>query len=147
MRAVKYLFALWAGVLIYALLSVVFGAMGFSAYRQLENEQKKQEANIETLRLTNRELENTMNSLLYDKDTLAIYARGQGYASRNERFIRIVGLGTSQKIRNSAGGIVKAADPQYISDRTLRIIASCTGLTILICMAIFDMMRQLRERQ
>ena len=146
MRAVKYLFALWAGVLIYASLSAIFGAMGLSAYHQLENEQKKQEANIETLKLTNRELEDTMNSLLYDKDTLAVYARGQGYASRDERFIRIVGLGTSQKIKNSPGGILTIADPQYIPDRTLRIIAVCTGFTLFICMAAFDMMRFLRER-
>ena len=146
MRAVKYLFALWAGVLIYASLSVVFGAMGLSAYRQLEKEQEKQEANIENLKLKNRELEDTMNSLLYDKDTLAVYARGQGYASPGERFIRIVGLGTNQIIRNSAGEVVTVADPQYTPDRILRIIACCTGLTIFICMAAFDAMRFLRER-
>ena len=146
MKAVKYLFALWAGVLVYASLSVIFGAMGVSAYRQLQKEQKKQEVNIEDLKLINRELENSMNSLLYDRDTLAIIAREQGFASRKERFIRIVGLGGNQKIRNFSGEIVAAAPPQYIPDRTLRIIASCTGLTIFICMAAFDAMRFLRER-
>ena len=146
MKAVKYLFALWAGVIIYASLSVIFGAMGLSAYRQLENEQKKQELNIESLKLMNRELEGAMNSLLYDKDTLAVFARGQGYATREERFIRIVGLGGNPLIRNSSGEIFIAADPQYIPDTTLRIIAVCTGLSIFICMAAFDAMRFLRER-
>jgi len=146
MKVVKYLFALWAGVLIYASLSVVFGALGLSAYSQLEKERQKQEANIENLKLINQELEGSMNSLLYDKDTLAVFARGQGYATRQERFIRIVGLGGEPLNKNSAGGVVIAADPQYIPDRTLRIIAVCTGLTILICMAAFDAMRSIRER-
>jgi len=146
MRAVKYLFALWAGVLIYALLSTIFGGMGISAYHQLEKEQKKQEENIENLKLINRELEETVNSLLYDRDTLAIIAREHGYASQQERFIRIVGLGINQKIKNSAGEVFNAAAPQYIQDKTLRIIAVCTGLTILICMVAFDAMRFLRER-
>jgi len=146
MKAVKYIFALWAGVLVYASLSVIFGAMGVSAYSQLEKEQKKQETNITDLKLINRELENSMNSLLYDRDTLAIIAREQGYATRQERFIRIVGLRENQRIRNSAGEIVSAVAPQYIPNRTLRIIASCTGLAIFICMAAFDAMRFLRER-
>ena len=119
MKVVKYLFALWAGVLIYASLSFFFGAMGVSAYRQLEKEQKRQEENIESLKLINRGLEDTMNSLLYDKDTLAVFARGQGYASAGERFIRIVGLGGGRSFRNTAGEVVVAVDPQYIPDRTL----------------------------
>jgi cell division protein FtsB len=146
-KAVKYLFAIWAGVLIYALLSIVFGAMGISAFRQLEGEIKKQEANIENLKLINRELEDTMNSLRYDEDALAVYAREQGYASRGERFIRIVGLGQNQRNRTYAGELVTAADPQYISDQTLRIFAFCTGITIIVCMAIFDILRFFRERE
>lgn len=146
MKAVKYLVALWAGILVYTSLALFFGSMGLSAYSQLEKEQEKQEVNIENLRLINHELGDTVNSLLYDKDTLAIYAREQGYASRQERFIRIVGLGGNHYVRNSAGDITVAADPQYIPDRTLRIIATCTAITLFICMAAFDLMKSIRER-
>ena len=146
MKAVKYLFALWAGILIYALLAVLFGARGFSAYRQLQGEQKRQESNIDDLKLISRELENSVNSLLYDKDTLAVFAREQGYASRQERFIRIVGLGGTQKTRTFAGEVIIAAEPQYIPDRTLRIIAFCTVISIFVCMVVFDFMKFLRER-
>ena len=146
MKALKYLFAFWVGVLIYASLSIGFGASGISAYRQLEQERGKQEENINNLKLINRELEDAMNSLLYDKDTLTIYAREQGYASGQEKFIRIVGLGTNQKIRTSAGDLVFAAEPQYTPDRTLRIISFCSGLTIVFCMAFFDFLKFLRDR-
>ena len=145
MKFVKYLFALWAGVLIYASLSFIFGDRGLSAYHQLHAEKNKQEANIENLRLIQAELEDAVNSLLYDTDTLAVLAREQGYASRQERFIRIVGLGTYQKTRTGAGEVVIAIEPQYIPDQTLKIIAFCMTITLLISMAVFDFMKILRE--
>jgi len=146
MKAAKYLFSFWAGVLIYASLALIFGAKGFSAHRQLEVEKIKQEANVEDLKFINGELKNVMNSLLYDKDTLAVYAREQGYASKQERFIRIVGLGVSQKSSTSPGRVIVAAEPQYAPDRTLVIIAFCAGASIFICMVIFDLLRIFREK-
>ena len=145
MKAAKYLFSIWAGVLIYASLFVLFGPKGFSAQRQLEREQKKQEANIESLKLINRELEDTMNSLLYDKDTLAVYAREQGYASGQEKFIRIVGLGVNQKNTASTGRVISAAEPQYTPEKTIMIIAFCVGASIFICMAVFDLLKLFKD--
>ena len=143
---VKYLFALWVGVLVYASLAMVFGTKGLSAHGQLLREQRRQEVNITNLMLLNRDLENTMNSLLYDEDTLAVYARKQGYGSGTERFIRIVGLGTTQRTRTYPGSVVAIAAPQYTPEHTIRIIALGIGITILICMAIFDLLRFIRER-
>jgi cell division protein FtsB len=146
MNEAKYLLAFWAGVFIYASLAIIYGPKGFYAHRQLEKEQKKQEANIDNLKMINNELENTINSLLYDEDTLAVYAREQGYASPEERFIRIVGLDLNQKNRSYVGGVVVAAEPQYTPDRTLRIIALSAGITIFICMAISDFLKNLKDR-
>jgi len=147
MNAAKYLCALWGGILIYATLSVFFGTKGLSAQLQLEREQERQRENITRLVEINRELENTMNSLLYDRDTLTVYAREQGFASSSERFIRIVGLGATQRIRTYPGNIVAVAPPQYTSDQTIRIIALVAGIAIFICLAIFDILRFLKDRQ
>ena len=146
MKAVKYLFAIWAGVLVYSSLSFLFGSIGLSAYRQLEAEQVKQEANIESLKLINRELENTMNSLLYDTDTLAVHAREQGYAARQEQFIRIVGLGINQKASASVGQVIAASEPRFTPDKKLRIIAFCSCIGIFLCMAFFDFLKFLKPR-
>jgi len=146
MNVVKYLFSVWAGVLLYALLFVVSGPRGVNAYRQLENERKRQELNIESLKQLNHELGNTVNSLLYDEDTLTVYAREQGYAAENERFIRIVGLGVNQKSKTSTGRVIIAEEPQYTPDRTLIIIAFCTGASVFICMVVFDILKRLREQ-
>ena len=147
MRLAKYLLAPWAGVLIYTLLSVFFGPTGLSAYRQLERELQRQEANVESLRQINRELEDNMSSLLYDRDTLSIYARELGYASRQEHFIRVVGLGINHKNLTSHGELVIAADPYHFSDKNIRIIAVLTGISIAICLIVFDFLKRLKYQE
>ena len=130
----------------YAVLTFLFGAKGISAYKQLEKEREKQEENIELLKLINQDLDETRNSLIYDEDRLAVYAREQGYASPMERFARIVGLIISPKNRTNTGTVIIAAEPQYIPDRTFIIIAFCVGIVILFCAAIFDFLKHLREK-
>ena len=146
MRIEKYLFAVWAGVLIYASLTVLFGAKGVYAQNQLEKEYKKQEENIGALELINLKLKDFVNSLMSDEDTLLVYAREQGYASSQERFVRIVGLGVNQKNITNPGTVVAAAEPQYIQNWIFGIIALCVGVTILFSVAIFDFLRYLREK-
>jgi cell division protein FtsB len=147
MRAIKYLTALWVGAAVYAVFSISSGPTGLSAYHQLEDERDKQLANIEVLEVTNQELENTKGALLYDKDTLAVYAREQGFASSEEKFVRIVGLESAQKPKSSPGMVVTAAPPQYISHRNLRIFSFCAAISILICLAAYDLLKFLKSRE
>ena len=78
--------------------------------------------------------------------SVAVYAREQGYASGSERFIRIVGLGLTQRIVTNPGDVVMIARPQFTPDQAIRIIAIGTGIVILICMAIFDILRIIKYR-
>jgi cell division protein FtsB len=147
MRAIKYLAALWVGAAVYAVFSITSGPMGLSAYHQLEDERDKQLGNIETLEVANQELENTKDALLYDKDTLSVYAREQGFASPEEKFIRIVGLESAQKPKSSPGLVVSAAVPQYTPHRSLRIFSCCAALSLLICMGAYDFLKFLKSRE
>jgi hypothetical protein len=121
--------------------------MGLSAYHQLEDERDKQLANIEALEVTNQELENMKDALLYDKDTLRVYAREQGFGGGEEKFVRIVGLESAQKPKSSPGLVVFAATPQYTPHRNLRIFSFCAALSILICMGAYDFLRFLKSRE
>ena len=96
--------------------------------------------------LLNHELENSRNALIFDEDVLAVHAREQGYAARQERFMRIVGLGVNQRDIMSPGEVVFAVEPQYTQNYIIKIIALCTGITILICMAVFDALKYIREQ-
>jgi cell division protein FtsB len=146
MRAFKYLIALWTAVAVYGVFSVLAGAIGLSAYQQLLADREKQWANMEKLRLINGELENTKNSLLYDRDTLAVYARDLGYGKKDERFIRIVGLHGAKNPHASAGQLLRAGTPDVIPDRMLKIAALGAGLAVFALLLIFDMLRNRHEK-
>ncbi|MDR0583738.1 MAG: septum formation initiator family protein [Treponema sp.] len=141
MRAFKYLMGLWTAVAVYAVFSLLAGPSGLSAYSQLEAERERQRANLRELSAVNEKLENTKNSLLYDKDAVTVQARLLGYAGENERFIRIVGLGTARNPHAAAGRVYYIADPEFISDKTIKITALCAGFT---AFALFFLLEKLK---
>jgi cell division protein FtsB len=146
MRAFNYLIALWTAVAVYGLLSLWAGAIGLSAYQQLQADRDKQWANMKALRLINEDLENTKNSLLYDRDAITVHARELGYGKKNERFIRIVGLGGRENPHTSAGQILRAGKPDFIPDRTLKITALCAGLVVFVLLLIAGIARDRQDR-
>jgi cell division protein FtsB len=142
MRVGKYLLGLWITAAVYTLFSVLNGPRGLSAYDQLLAERERQWDNLRNLGAVNEDLEKTKNSLLYDKDTLAVYSRQLGYGQENERFIRIVGLGGIKNPHTMAGQVYFAAPPDYISDKVIKITALCAGLAVCILFLIMDLLHR-----
>ncbi|MDR1176444.1 MAG: septum formation initiator family protein [Treponema sp.] len=140
MRACKYLIVPWTVIAVYTLSSLLTGAMGFSSFRQLENEKYRQEKNMERLRLINSDLKNATDSLLYDKDTLGVYARGLGYGKPGEVYLRIVGLGGLKKTKTEAGELVLAKNPEYIGDTVLKLAALLSGALLFAILLFFDVL-------
>ncbi|MCL2801587.1 MAG: septum formation initiator family protein [Treponema sp.] len=130
MRISKYLLGIWVAVAVYTLFSFLSGPKGMSAYNYLLSEREQQRYNIQTLGIINEELEKTRNNLLYDPDTLLIHARQMGYGSQDERFVRIVGLGINRTSPATAGNVYFAQNPDYISDRIIKIISLSLGLLV-----------------
>ncbi|MDR0539508.1 MAG: septum formation initiator family protein [Spirochaetaceae bacterium] len=124
MRTLKYLFPVWLGIAFYCVAAIVTGPSGISAYKQLEAEKQKQIENIYTLNVTRERLEGLKSALIYDEDTISVYARDLGYGTADERFVRIVGLLSGQTAPDLTAGEVYIYDtPIYKDDKTLRIIA------------------------
>jgi cell division protein FtsB len=140
MRALKYLLALWVSVVVYSGLSLYGGAKGISAYNGLLEEQEKQQANMVTLERINTELENTRNALLYDRDTIRVYARDLGFGEKDEKFVRIVGLGLSRKSQVSPGEIVIAEKPRSMGNKTIRFISIFSALAVCIAFLVADIL-------
>lgn len=138
MRIFKYLAAIWTAVAVYSFFSLFFGAMGLSAHKQLFAERERLWTNMKDLSLLNGELENTKNSLLYDEDALAVHARQLGYGRKNEKFIRIVGLGGLKNRHTAAGQVFFAGAPEYIPDSIIKIIALCSGLVVFAFLLLID---------
>jgi cell division protein FtsB len=146
MKSVKYLVSLWTAVFVYAVFSLASGAMGYSAYGHLEKEREKQQANLESLRSLNRKLEGFMDALLYDPDTIAVYAHELGYGARGERLIRIEGLPGIRDQSRSPGHILGASAQEGVSAQTIAITSLCSGLGVLAFFFVVEFLKkQLNE--
>jgi cell division protein FtsB len=128
MKVYKYLFGLWTAVVIYSLFSFTSGPKGLSAYNQLLAERELQFANMAELQNNNEELEKIKDSLLYDSETLLVYARQLGYSGENEHFIRIADLQSAQNIPTAVGNVYSAREPDFVPDRTIKLTAFFASL-------------------
>ncbi|MDR2052918.1 MAG: septum formation initiator family protein [Treponema sp.] len=131
MRLLKYLFPLWVVILVYSLLSFFHGSSGFSAYDGLKTERDKQLANLEALKKIRGELEGNRDALLYDEDTIAVYARELGYGMEGERFVRIAGLSKTMRRQYWAGEVAGAQMPPSMDEKTIRTISLAAGGIVL----------------
>jgi cell division protein FtsB len=144
MRLCKYFFALWIAVAIYAVSYIIAGPAGTLAYEQLSWERDMQAARLESLTQKNTELQNAINALKYDSETIAIYARELGYGRPDERFIRIVGFSDKTTRPINAGEVYVSAGPKTVSHQTLVIISICAGLCAMLCIGLADILRYAR---
>ncbi|MCL2209707.1 MAG: septum formation initiator family protein [Treponema sp.] len=139
MRISKYLFSVWTAVAIYAVLSFFGGRGGYSSYNYLLAEKERQEANLKDLININENLETINNNILYDHDTMLVYAHQMGYGYEDEKFIRIVGLGKLKNIPAAAGTVYFHQKPEFINDITIKIIAFCAGLLVFFFILIMEL--------
>jgi hypothetical protein len=128
----KYLLVPWAAISLYAVSVLFAGAAGISSYKDLLLERNKILNNIEDLETINRELEATMDSLLYDSDAISVWARELGYGEDSERFVRIVGLPSVRHREIKPGTVKTAAKPGFVHDTPLRICSFFAGLCLFL---------------
>jgi cell division protein FtsB len=129
--------ALWVSILVYSFLSAFFGASSFSSVEAVFAEKDRLVENLEDLRMINQELSGSLAALQYDSDTIAVYARELGYGTRNERFVRIVGVPAAAKKSLSAGRQILPVFPQFVPDKTIHIISLAAGLITLLLLFVF----------
>jgi cell division protein FtsB len=132
----KYLIALWVSITIYSLSSFLSGNMGIAAYDELKAELSRQQANLAALRRINSELGDMKDALLYDEETIALYARELGYGREDEAFIRIVGFDEKMKSRIDPGELIPIVQHTHNPDMILKIIACSAGLGALLVLEI-----------
>ncbi len=142
MNVFKCFTAVWVSIIIYSLLSAFFGAASFSAYEVISSERDRLAKNMDDLRAINRDLEGSLTALQYDSDTIAVYARELGYGTRDERFVRIVGLPVTSKKRVTAGQQVLPLIPEPVSDKNIHIISLFAGVFTLVLFFAADLRKK-----
>ena len=139
MRFLKFLISVWSAILVYALFSFLSGPKGLFAYNQLLYEKAQQLNNINELGFINEELEKVKSNLLFDTDTQLVYARQLGYAQEDERFIRIVGLGTTKTTPGISGNVYTIKEPDFLADRIIKITALIIGLLLFAFLFVMEL--------
>ena len=137
-RLLRYLFVPWTIFLVYALFSLFFGQNGLYVRRHLEAEYARLLDNRRALEDSNRDMLRVKNNLMYDTDSLAVYMRQLGYGKANEKFIRIIGMSPSLHITPPAGQVLYAATPDFVPDKTIKLISLFFGLVIMVYFLIGD---------
>jgi cell division protein FtsB len=143
MRFLKYLTPVWAAVLFYSFSSLFVGAMGINAYKQLNKQHEKQLANLQILQNKTEELQGIKEALLYDKDTIAVYARELGFGASDERFIRIMGLDYKHKENLDEGKVINISDIDFVENKTLHIISIVIAISMFVCIGVIDLINMI----
>jgi hypothetical protein len=128
----------WTAFVVYAFFSFFLGQNGLYARKHLEAEHLRLVENRNSLENIKQDFYNTKNSILNDQDTMSVYARQLGYGTGDEKFVRIKGLNVAARFEMSAGKVLYAANPEFVSDTVIKMIAAFFGLAVLVFFLIKD---------
>ena len=138
MKRAKYLTVLFAGTLVYVVMSLCFGQNSLKCYSQLEEQKRivsKQKAEIQNI---NTELTLELNALKNDKAVIAAYARKMDYVTDDEKLVKITGLKPYQNALYDTGSIVRHVEPEYVSEKLCKLSGLVAALAVLLVLLISD---------
>jgi hypothetical protein len=138
MRFLRYMLVPWTIVLVYTFFSFFLGQNGLYARKHLETERLRLLENQRSLEYTKKEFIKTKENFINDRDALSVYTRQLGYGSGDEKFIRIKGLSVATNPSMPVGQVLYAANPEFITDKVIKIISACFGLAVLVFFLIKD---------
>lgn len=115
-------------VLIYVLLSSLFGQSGVLSYKQLELQKMNLSAHIESIEQINDELNIKKMGLFQDPDVLRAYAKKIGYVSDGEILVKITGMEINPDKPYNVGTYLKLKKITYISEKTIKLISLLVGI-------------------
>ncbi|MBO4546207.1 MAG: septum formation initiator family protein [Treponema sp.] len=138
MKTGKYLPALLAGTLAYALLSFFWGQNGVWAQKQLEAQKKIISARTQEIQNINDDLNLEKTAIRDDADVIAAYARKLDYVFPGEKLVKIKGLGAAKGLMYETGSVLKSAPVAYVSEWFCKGAGLAVGLLLAAATFLFD---------
>lgn len=125
----KAFIALYIGLALYCLLSVLVGPAGMLAQRELADRRDAMLLNLEDLGNTNEALRAELDSLRSDPDRAGREARALGYLAVGETALVVAGDDSSRGQRRlDPGSVLKAHAPVPLSDALIKELSVLAGL-------------------
>ncbi len=138
MKCTKYLFSVFAGTLIYVILSVTIGQNGLHGYNYLEEQKILLSKRTSEIQNINSELSLELAALQSDKAVIAAYARKLDYVSNDEKLVKITGLKPAQTTLYDTGSLLRHTEPEYLSEDVCKIVSVFITMLCLSVMFLFD---------
>jgi len=139
--------SIWVAIAVYSIGAFVYGPTGIVAMKHMTLQKVKLVSNLEQLELIRLNLSYSVDSLLYDRETLEVLARDLGYGKPDESFIRISGTDSIFKSHYVVGGLVSSETSfAPLSEDQLRLLALASGLMIFILSVLFGGKSDKRSR-
>lgn len=138
MKTGKYLPALLAGTLAYAILSFFWGQNGVWAQKQLEAQKKVISARTQEIQNINDDLNLEKTAIRDDADVIAAYARKLDYVFPGEKLVKIKGLGAAKSIMYDTGSVLKSVPVAYVSEWFCKGAGLAVGLLLAAAIFLFD---------
>ncbi len=138
--------SLYAGFLLYCVLSLFFGPVGLLAYRRLEARKTAMEANLGELGTIRESLNAEIDSLKSDPDRAALEARSLGYLRKDETAV-ILSARVESVPAIDSGKVLPYAEPAALGDSELKEICLGAFLAMMALLLGPRRSRSARERR
>ena len=139
MKTAKYLPALLAGTLAYAIISIFWGQSGVWAQKQLEEQKIVISVHTQEIQKINDELNLEKTAIRDDADVIAAYARKLDYVFEDEKLVKIKGLAVSEPSLYDTGTVLKSAPVAYVSEWFCKGAGLAVGLLMAAAIFLYDM--------
>ena len=124
----------------YSLLTFAFGPSSFKVQKHLESEIERVSQHLASLEAAHKNYLNTAASLVSDAETLSLHMRQLGYGQPDEKFIRIIGLENYITPEMSPGQVLRVAEGDFVSDKSIKITALIFALVMLVFFFTVDLL-------
>lgn len=144
MKRLSLIMPVVAGTLIYSLISMVAGPKGILPQQELLAQYAVITDNTEKLTMKHMELEQLLNNLTADHDTITVYAHELGLVSEGERLIRLAGFNGGITRINDPGIVISVRKPSFIPEWICKLAGITAGL-LSICLLFWEKHKQKRK--
>ena len=129
------------GVLVYVFSAMLGGKDGVWAAGQLQEQKRLMSAHTAEIQKLNDELTIECDSLRYDNDVIAAYAKKLGYVADKEFIVKISGLAQTQERLYDTGSVMKFQQVMFIPEW----VCKATGLVVGILTAAVLLLNDYRK--
>jgi cell division protein FtsB len=132
MMQTRLFISIYAGLCVYLVLIVFFGATGKFAYDELEAHKLLLVENVGDLQSKGESLNYSVEALQSDFETVAKEARSLLYLKEREGIIRIAGYKEKPRNITPGGLVVGNAEKRYKPEPFLRALGASAGILVFL---------------